>query len=106
MSDTPRTDEAFGPSVFGVRSRLCRTLERELAEARELITMKAQSLHAASAAIHASNQSMIEAMDALSKVREQRDRLADALREIASGLHDWKTCVDKIAPEAIAKLKP
>jgi hypothetical protein len=33
MNDTPRTDEVFGPELFGMRSNLCRALERELAAA-------------------------------------------------------------------------
>jgi hypothetical protein len=43
MNDTPRTDEVFGPELFGMRSNLCRTLERELAAAiRELAALKSQ----------------------------------------------------------------
>jgi len=74
----------------------------DLGEARELIAVKDRSLHAASAAIHDINQSMVGALRFIDEVREQRDQMADALREIASGLHDWKTCVDRIAPKAIA----
>jgi len=32
---------------------------------------------------------------------EQRDRLAEALKNIASGIYAWHTCVDKLAPEAL-----
>lgn len=41
----------------------------------------------------------------LAEAREQRDALLEALEKIASGAHNWKTCVDKIAPEAIAAAK-
>lgn len=68
-----------------------RDLERQLAEAREENARLNKALSNASAIYDAA--------------REQRDRLADALEKIASGAHDWKTCVDKIAPEALAATK-
>jgi hypothetical protein len=39
-------------------------------------------------------------------LKRERDSLADALRKIASGAHGWQSCVDKIAPEALATIKP
>jgi undecaprenyl pyrophosphate synthase len=36
--------------------------------------------------------------------RHQRDRLAEALKNIASGNYSWRTCVDKLAPEALQSL--
>jgi hypothetical protein len=52
----------------------------DLGEARELIAVKERSLHAASAAIHDINQSMVGALRFIDEVSEQRDRLAEALR--------------------------
>lgn len=69
----------------------CHNLERQPAEAREENTRLNKSLSNASAIYDAAC--------------EQRDRLAGAMEEIASGAHDWKTCVDKIAPEALAAMK-
>jgi len=39
--------------------------------------------------------------EVIARVREQRDRLAEALKNIASGIYAWHTCVDKLAPEAL-----
>jgi glycosyltransferase involved in cell wall biosynthesis len=41
----------------------------------------------------------------LADMTKQRDALAEALREIASGAYSWKTCVDVIAPKALAAKK-
>ena len=41
----------------------------------------------------------------LADMTKQRDALAEALREIASGAYSWKTCVDVIAPKALADTK-
>jgi hypothetical protein len=41
----------------------------------------------------------------LREVTNQRDALAEALREIASGAYCWKTCVDVIAPKALETTK-
>lgn len=35
MSDTPRTDAVFGPTVFGERAKTCRELEKELKAANQ-----------------------------------------------------------------------
>jgi chromosome segregation ATPase len=40
----------------------------------------------------------------LVRLKEQRDRLAEALKNIASGNYSWRTCVDKLAPEALQSL--
>jgi hypothetical protein len=39
--------------------------------------------------------------EVIARVREQRDRLAEALKNISSGIYAWHTCVDKLAPEAL-----
>jgi len=39
---------------------------------------------------------------ALVRVVKQRDILMTAMEEISGGAHGWKTCVDQIAPRAIA----
>jgi hypothetical protein len=41
----------------------------------------------------------------LAEATKQRDGLADALRDIASGLYDGKKCIDLIAPKALATLE-
>jgi hypothetical protein len=41
----------------------------------------------------------------LADMTKHRDALAEALREIASGAYSWKTCVDVIAPKALAATK-
>lgn len=41
----------------------------------------------------------------LAEATKQRDALADALRDIASGLYDGKKCIDLIAPKALATLE-
>lgn len=38
----------------------------------------------------------------LAEVTKQRDILMSAMEQIGCGAHGWKTCVDKIAPHAIA----
>jgi hypothetical protein len=126
MINTPRTNE------FASLQRTHRewidhssTLERELADAirerdnaisdwRQADTDSIRAIHErneARAEVERLDVSGIHSCGAECRryactLRRERDALADALREIASGLHDWKTCVDKIAPEAIAKLNP
>lgn len=39
----------------------------------------------------------------LAKVTKQLDILITAMEEIGGGAHGWKTCVDQIAPRAIAE---
>lgn len=39
----------------------------------------------------------------LAEVTKQRDALISAMEEIGGGAHGWKTCVDQIAPRAIAE---
>lgn len=39
----------------------------------------------------------------LAEVTGQRDILMTAMEEISGGAHLWKTCVDQIAPRAIAE---
>jgi len=41
----------------------------------------------------------------LAEAMNQLDALADALRDIASGLYDGKKCIDLIAPKALATLE-
>jgi hypothetical protein len=36
------------------------------------------------------------------ELEEKNQRLIAALQKIASGLYDWRQCVDQIAPAAIA----
>ena len=38
----------------------------------------------------------------LAEVTKQRDILMSAMEQIGGGAHGWKTCVDQIAPRAIA----
>lgn len=72
-----------------------RNLERQLAEVRQSAVCIHEGI-AASAHGWALKYS---------EMREQRDMLAVALREIASGKFNWKQCVDIIAPEALAAVK-
>jgi predicted nucleic acid-binding Zn-ribbon protein len=72
-----------------------RQLERELAEAKENIEML-EIRHGATMLCHEAQ---------MHEVTKQRDALAEALREIASGAYSWKTCVDVIAPKALAATK-
>lgn len=46
-----------------------------------------------------------ELIQKLAEVTKQRDALMEALKQIASGAWGWKTCVDVIAPKAIADVK-
>lgn len=39
----------------------------------------------------------------LAEVTKQRDALMSAMEQIGGGAHSWKTCVDQIAPRAIAE---
>lgn len=39
----------------------------------------------------------------LAEVTKQRDILMTAMEEIGGGAHSWKTCVDQLAPRAIAE---
>lgn len=39
----------------------------------------------------------------IAEVTKQRDILMTAMEEIGGGAHGWKTCVDQIAPRAIAE---
>jgi predicted nucleic acid-binding Zn-ribbon protein len=119
MSDTPRTDAATRMAFSGeymvlIRDaqklerdlaqskeanaglmRACDNLERELDDAKETIAML-EIRHGATMLCHQAQ------MDEITK---QRDALAEALREIASGAYSWKTCVDVIAPKALADTK-
>jgi septal ring factor EnvC (AmiA/AmiB activator) len=73
----------------------CYYLERELDEAKEDIEML-EIRHGATMLCHQAQ---------MDEVTKQRDALAEALREIASGAYSWKTCVDVIAPKALAATK-
>lgn len=50
-------------------------------------------------------QSLIDGHNDGIEASEQRDMLAEALEEIASGVHGFATCVDVIAPNALALAK-
>lgn len=45
-----------------------------------------------------------DALLELNNVTKQRDKLAEALQKIASGVYAWHTCVDELAPEALQSL--
>jgi DNA-binding transcriptional MerR regulator len=87
-----------------------RQLERELAEARELIAIKDQSLQAASATIHMNNTLMSQGSQRIDELREQRDRLAEALRNLKNASIKYKMDEDDLeiddANSAIASITP
>ena len=74
-TDTPRTDEAIAKSngqwSYELRD-LCRQIERELAEAKKQID--------------ANHKATLVIEQMLYEAREERDRLAEALREIKNEL--------------------
>jgi hypothetical protein len=94
--------------------RACDNLERELAEANRRAceyyltdesVMVMESPDAAREARKKAAKLMIDMERELAELTKQRDALAEALREIASGAYSWKTCVDVIAPKALAATK-
>jgi hypothetical protein len=46
-------------------------------------------------------KALINQTSARIQAEQQRDRLAEALKNIGSGIYAWHTCVDKLAPEAL-----
>lgn len=79
-------------------------------EARELIAVKDRSIAAANQTIMLNNELMRQATDKLAEVREQRDRLADALRAIRQMTRNDERCsvctdVYHSANAALATLK-
>jgi predicted nucleic acid-binding Zn-ribbon protein len=92
--DSP-IDIAQRHSRYKEASQRIEQLERELAEAKETIEML-EIRHGATMLCHQAQ---------MDEVTKQRDALAEALREIASGAYSWKTCVDVIAPKALAATK-
>jgi len=126
MSDTPRTDSAIrnsGGQWSYVLRDTCEQLERELADALTAIAMlgdrhereladKRSQINRLIVVIKSRNADKVyadkkwnELRDEVMATREQRDSLTEALREIASGVYCWKTCVDVIAPKALAATK-
>jgi hypothetical protein len=114
MSDTPRTDKETGISIGSdsiVYASFARQLERELAavtEQRDRAQCKIENQakrikYLEGATNHATGTP-------LSKMQEQRDRLAEALREIADcdfviTLPDRMDAVRAIAREALGDIK-
>ena len=49
-------------------------------------------------------KALINQTSARIQAEQQRDRLAEALKNIGSGIYAWHTCVDKLAPEALQSL--
>jgi len=86
MSDTPRTDQKQGLyecSACGnhvISADFARTLERELAEARDLIFMKDQALKIGAMTMHENNKLM----------RVMIANLDEAKRERDNALSDWR----------------
>ena len=122
MSNTPRTDAAAMPidRIDSIASRpcnvvhedVCRQLERELAEVNEKLRQHASMLKSSDAhnndmfcKLEKERELHSETKSELADMTKHRDALAEALREIASGAYGWKTCVDVIAPKALAATK-
>ena len=99
MSDTPRTDEAYFPSgaTMDTMKEEMEQLERELAVWKHEVGLLREQLAKADNAL---NDNILTFID----LREQRDRLAEALKSVASGAVEEANCI-KIAREALASLK-
>ena len=105
-TDTPRTDEfealrdamsTRASADYVSALQLCDELERELTavtDQRDEVSETLKSL----------TTTAFDLLASFGRAREERDRLAEALKNIASGNYSWRTCVDKLAPEALQSL--
>jgi hypothetical protein len=102
MSDTPRTDE-ISRGYLSVPVEWAKTLERELAEAREIAEMQKETMR------QMREQYGIGERNVMRELRQQRDTLAEALKIIASDGKDqfrWSlTKAVSLAKQALAAVK-
>jgi len=103
-TDTPRTNRFYASFADGecIPNQdewlaLCESLESELTAARAEIERLRDHCRTKVKALINQTSARIQA-------EQQRDRLAEALKNIGSGIYAWHTCVDKLAPEALQSL--